>query len=85
MEQIIQVSSREFRANQKDYFELADNGIQIILRRGRKQAYILTPVDDEDLFLSPALQERINRSLQEIKEGKTKSYTLDELRNRMGV
>ena len=85
MGQIIQISSREFRANQKDYFELADNGIQIILRRGRKQAYILTPVDDEDLFLSPALQERINRSLQEIKEGKTKSYTLDELRNKMGI
>ena len=85
MERIIQVSSREFRAKQKDYLYMADQGAQIILKRKRKQSYILTPVDDEDLQLSPELQERIEKGLQDIKEGRTKRYTLDELRQKMGL
>ena len=85
MEQIIQISSREFRAKQKDYFDLADNGVQIILNRGRKQAYILTPVYDEDLLLSDELKKRINKGLQDIKEGKGKEYSLKELRAKMNL
>jgi len=80
MEQIIQISSREFRAKQKDYFDLADNGVQIILKRGRKQAYILTPIDDEDLFLSDELRKRIDKGLQDIKDGKGREYSLEELK-----
>ncbi|MDR0606518.1 MAG: hypothetical protein LBG80_19770 [Bacteroidales bacterium] len=85
MERVIQVSSREFQANPKNYFDLADNGAQIILKRGRKQSYILTPTDDEDLFLSPKLKARIDKGLQEIKEGKIIPYTLEQLREKMGL
>ncbi|MDR1981393.1 MAG: hypothetical protein LBQ39_07230 [Tannerellaceae bacterium] len=85
MGRVIQISSREFQANQKDYFDLADNGTQIILKRGRKPAYILTPVEDEDLFLSPELKERIDKGLQDIKEEKGREYSLDELKVKMGL
>jgi hypothetical protein len=85
MAQVIQVSSREFREKQKAYFELADNGAQIILKRGRKRAYILTPVDDEDLILSTAMREKIEKGLQDIQEGKGREYSLDELREKMGL
>ena len=85
MEQIIQISSREFRAKQKDYFDLADNGVQIILKRGRKQAYILTPIDDEDLFLSDELRKRIDKGLQDIKDGKGREYSLEELKAKMNI
>ena len=85
MAQIIQVSSREFRAKQKDYFDLADNGAKIVLKRGRKQAYILTPVTDEDLVLSSELQKRIDKGLLQIKEGKGKEYSLEVLREKMGL
>jgi hypothetical protein len=85
MERVLQISSREFRANQKNYFNLADNGARIILKRGRKQAYILTPVNDEDLFLSSELKQRIDKGLMEIKEGKGREYSLDELRVKMGL
>jgi hypothetical protein len=78
MGQIIQISSREFRAKQKDYFELADKGIQIILKRGRKQAYMLTQVDDNDLILSPELQKRIDQGLCDIRESKTIAMQPDE-------
>ena len=86
MEQIIQVSSREFRDKQKAYFELADKGEQIVIRRkGKKCAYILTPVNDDDLVLSPEMQKKIEKGLQEIKEGKGKEYSLEELRIKMGL
>lgn len=85
MAQIIQVSSREFREKQKTYFELADNGAQVILKRGRKRAYLLTPVDEEDLSLSAGMREKIERGLQDIKEGKGREYSLDELREKMGL
>jgi hypothetical protein len=85
MERVIQISSREFRTRQEDYFDLADGGARVILRRGRKQAYILAPVDDADLFLSPGLKARIDRGLQEIKEGKGREYSLEELRGKMGL
>ena len=85
MERVIQVSSREFRAKQKDYLDMADEGVQIILKRKRKQSYILTPVNDEDLLLSPELQKRIEEGLQDIKEGKGREYSLEELRIKMGL
>jgi hypothetical protein len=85
MEQIFQISSREFRINQKNYFNLADNGARVILKRGRKQAYALTPVNEEDLFLSPELKKRIDKGLMEIKEGKGREYGLDELKAKMGL
>jgi hypothetical protein len=85
MAHVIQVSSREFRAKQKDYLDMADEGTQIILKRNRKQSYILTPVDDEDLRLSPELRAKIERGLRDIKEGKGREYSLEELRQRMGL
>ncbi|MDR0575343.1 MAG: hypothetical protein LBG96_15215 [Tannerella sp.] len=81
MEQVIEISSREFREKQKAYFDLADNGAQIILKRGRKQAYI----PDNDLELSPEPRERIKKGLEEIKTGKTTRYTMDELQQRLGL
>lgn len=85
MGQVIEITSREFREKQKSIFELADNGAQIILKRGRKQAYILTPISDEDLQLSPEIRERIEKGLQEIKDGKTTRYTMDEIQQRLGL
>jgi PHD/YefM family antitoxin component YafN of YafNO toxin-antitoxin module len=87
MGQIIAISSREFREKQNNYFDLADQGAQIILKRGRKRAYILTPADDDDdsWQRSPELQEVVEQGLKDIKEGKGRRYTLDELKKRMGL
>lgn len=87
MTQVIEVTSREFRTNQKTYLDYADEGTQIIIKRKKKTSYILIPVQEDDLQLqlSPQLEERIKKGLQEIKEGKTKRYTMDELRQRMDL
>lgn len=58
---IIQVTSREFREKQKNIFDLADSGEKIIIRRGKKQAYMLVPIDNTDFCLTPEAEERIKQ------------------------
>jgi PHD/YefM family antitoxin component YafN of YafNO toxin-antitoxin module len=72
------VSSREFRQNQKRYFERADQGEQIIVQRGKDKAYALTPVKEDDLYFNAEMVERIKQSMEQVKSGKTKSITTAE-------
>ena len=77
------ISSREFRQNQKMYFEKADKGEQIIVQRGKDKAYALTPVTENDLYFTGEMIERIKESIQQVEQGKTKkiesSTEIDEL------
>jgi hypothetical protein len=66
---IIQTTSRQFRDKQKDFFDLADKGEKVVIRRGKKQAYLLTPVNEEDLYFTPAMLDKINRSVKQLQEG----------------
>ena len=77
---IIETTSRQFRERQKDFFELADTGKRIVIRRGRKRAYVLTPVSEDDLYFTPEMVQRIKDAQQEIKERKyTVVNTKEEL------
>lgn len=67
---ILNFTSREFRSHQARVFDLADKGEKIIIRRNKKQAYTLVPVNDEDFTITPELQARIDKTRAEIKEGK---------------
>jgi hypothetical protein len=67
---IVEITSRQFRERQKDFFEMADKGEKVVIRRGRKQAYVLTPVSEDDLYFTPELIQRIKDAQQEIREGK---------------
>ncbi|NLI99791.1 MAG: type II toxin-antitoxin system Phd/YefM family antitoxin [Bacteroidales bacterium] len=76
---MVQVTSREFREKQASMFELADKGEKIIIRRGKKRAYMLVPVDDNDFLLSPEAEERIERSRAQYRNGEFVTYrTADE-------
>ena len=77
---IVETTSRQFRERQKDFFELADKGEKVVIRRGRKQTYVLTPVSEDDLYFTPEMIQRIKDAQQEIKEGKFISFnSTDEL------
>jgi len=77
---VVQVTSREFRAEQARLFGLADSGEQIIISRGKKQAYTLVPVNYGDLMISPKLQARIEEAERECREGRCVSCsTMAEL------
>jgi len=82
MNPILEITSRQFREEQRKYFDLADNGTQIILKRGRKKGYVLTPLDEDDRYFTPAMLQKIEHSLQQAKNGNvTRVTTKEELKN----
>ena len=68
---ILEVSARQFREKQKSFFEIADTGRQIVIKRGKKQSYILVPANQDDFMITPELLEKIERARKQMKEGKT--------------
>ena len=72
------ISSREFRQNQKMYFERADKGEQIIVQRGKDKAYALTPIGEEDLYFNAEMVNRIKESIKQVESGKTKKITTSQ-------
>ena len=42
------ISSREFRNNQAQYFDLVDNREHIIIQRGKDKSYRLLPITEDD-------------------------------------
>lgn len=65
-----QVTSREFREKQASWFDIADQGEQVIIRRRGKRSYMLTPICDNDITITPELEQKIKRARAEIKAGK---------------
>ncbi|WP_436411990.1 hypothetical protein, partial [Petrimonas sp.] len=64
----LQVTSREFREKQKSFFDLADAGKEIIIRRKNK-AYLLTSIEEDDFKLSPEALKRIELARQQYRKG----------------
>ena len=66
------VSSREFRDKQKSYLDKVDEGTDILIRRGKNKSYKITAVTTDDALMSKEdFFAKIDRSLQQAKEGKT--------------
>jgi antitoxin YefM len=72
------ISSREFRQNQKMYFEKADKGEQIIVQRGKDKAYALTPVSENDVYFNAEMVKKIKQSIEQAENGKVKRITTPE-------
>ena len=54
------ISSREFRDNQKKYFDMVDNKKQVIVKRSKNRAYKLVPVTEDDMLVEIPLEYRCN-------------------------
>ena len=67
---VLEVTARQFRDKQRNFFDIADTGRQVVIKRGRKQSYILTPVDEDDFVATPELLEKIELARQQMREGK---------------
>ena len=66
------ISSREFRDNQKKYFDLADQNKQIIVQRGKDQAYVIVPLKDVDrLSVNDELIQTVQEAETEYQKQKT--------------
>jgi antitoxin YefM len=72
------ISSREFRQNQKLYFERADKGEQIIVQRGKDKSYALTPINEDDVYFNAEMVKKIKLSMEQAKNGEVKTITSSE-------
>ena len=80
------ISTREFRDNQRIYLDKVDSGMEILIQRRKNKAYKIVSVKEDDTLMSKeAYFAMIDRGLQSIKEGKGKEYTLEELKEIMGI
>ena len=75
------VSTREFRDKQKSYLDKIDEGLEILIQRGKTKSYKIVPVSKDDTLMSKEdFFNKIDRSLQQAKEGKViKVKTIEEL------
>lgn len=67
---IVETTSRQFREKQKDFFDLADTGKKVVIKRGSKQAYLLTPITQDDIYFTDEMIQRIKEAEEEVKQGK---------------
>jgi len=80
------ISSREFRQNQKQYFERVDKGEHIIVQRGKDKSYALTLVSEDDMYFNAEMLKRIKQSILEVKKGETKRIsTAEEIKELLGL
>ena len=54
------ITSREFRDNQKKYFDMVDNKEQVIVKRSKSRAYKLVPVTEDDMLVDIPKEYRRN-------------------------
>ena len=65
------ISTREFRERQGQYLGRAGMGETIVLKSRKEGSFKLVPITDDDTLMSKKdFFEKIDRSLQEAKEGK---------------
>lgn len=81
------VSSREFRANQRKYFDLAKSNTVVITSRSHGN-YRLVPISESDMIVDDAsLQAKINRGIAEFEQGKVTAIaegeSMQDFLNRM--
>jgi len=73
------ISSREFRENQKSYLDKVDEGIEILIQRGKNKSYKITPVTEDDTWMSKEeFYAKLDHSTQQAKEGKIYSVNSTE-------
>ena len=79
------VSTREFRANQKKYFELAEKETIFVSRRNAAPIVVYAATEED--FPSREELEAIQRGIEDIKQGRTfkmrKDESLDDFLNRI--
>jgi prevent-host-death family protein len=76
---MITVTSREFRTNQKSYLDQVAQGTEVLITRGKNEAFKITKVADEDSLMSKSeFYSMIKQALQEVEAEKTYAMLPDE-------
>jgi hypothetical protein len=77
-ETMIIVTGREFRASQAKYFDLANQGEDVIIK-SRRGSFRIIPVTNEDVvYNDKRLTEMIDRALKQVQAGEVYEMKEDE-------
>ncbi len=83
---MVVISTREFRKNLKKYLDLIDKNERVVIQRGKDKVYeISNSVKNDRFFDDPVIQERLAKSIQSHKEGKTVKLTDEQLKELLGI
>jgi prevent-host-death family protein len=76
---MITVTSREFRTNQKSYLDKVAQGTDVLITRGKNEAFRITKVEDDDSLMSKSeFYSMIKQALKEVEAEKTYAMLPDE-------
>lgn len=70
---MIIISSKEFRDKQKSYLDKVDEGMEILIHRGRNKSYRIVPVMEDDTVVS-------NNFIMQPDEDLARAIDMDEFR-----
>ncbi len=80
------ISTREFRQNIKKYLDLIDQNERVIIQRGKDKVYeISNEVKNDRFFDDPTVQERLAKSIQSFKDGRTVKLSDEQLKDLLGL
>ena len=73
-------TSTTLRRRLAHVFDLVDQGEKVIIRRGNKKSYTITPIQEEKMEITPELQAEIEQAEADYRAGKCiRLKTLEEL------
>ena len=72
------ITSKEFKEKPINYLNQVDKGIEILIKRGKKKSYKLISVEDDTLMSKEEFFAKIDRSYQQIEEGKCATVSSKE-------
>jgi PHD/YefM family antitoxin component YafN of YafNO toxin-antitoxin module len=79
------VSTREFRQNQRSYLNKIDDGCDILLQR-KNRCYRISAVKEDDALMSKEeFFAKIDRSLEQARQGKTRILSKEEQASFLGL
>lgn len=76
---MVVISSRDFRTNQSKYLGMAASGQGIVLTTRNLGSFKIVPINEDDTLMTrEELYRKIDRGIQEIKDGKGYIVTTKE-------
>lgn len=83
---MVVISSREFRDNQKKYFDLIDTDGQIIVQRGKNKSYKLVPVlEEETLMTEEEFYAMVDKGIKDVEDGRVTRVKKEDLKKFLGL
>lgn len=77
------ISSREFRQNQRLYFDKVDQGEQVIVQRGKDKSYALTPIQRDDVYFNVEMIDKIKEGVKEVESGNFLQISSEDENNKL--